>query len=332
MAAVSARATHLNRHPEPIRWDRPRIQDAKFLTIAFLNILTTYVWHKPNYNREKFAHYDWEKRRPAVIQLIAEERPSVLGLCELDLTQEKDLKKEMGEGGKLQGYQLVGFSSETARTIEETEKTHQDREWLLYGEFVALLVDTKRVEVKSAECHKLPKEPHQRYNRVLVQAHLVDKIAQTQFDVLVSHFDYETPESRKKSAEIELALINQLEEKGTPWVAIGDRNWGPETGEEESQPYADHPSVIDFRDDTALGCFGPAGTFIRKMPLTLDTVDVGYRSKKMTESACYYTRTGIYDKETGRLRPDDSKPVGCISDHLLFAGVVHFKKSENASV
>ena len=302
-------------------WDIPQVQDAS-LKVAFLNILTTYVWHKPDYNKEKFAHYNWEKRHPAIIELIGRERPAVLGLCELDLTHAKTLQGEMQEGKALAGYQLLGYSAETEETIEAT-KRFEDHDWKQYGEFVAFLVDTNRVEVTETRCHRLPSDPGQRWNRILVEARLVDKASQRTFAFLVSHFDHEKREARDRSARFELGLIEAFEKEGTPWIAVGDRNWPPETGEQESHPYGTHPAVVDVRDETRLGCFGLSGTFIRKMqPMTVDMVDTGYRSSRLTDGEVYYTRTGKYDPLRSRLVNDDAKTNQCVSDHLMFVTAI----------
>ena len=213
---------HFNRPEQPVRWDIPQVQGAP-LKVAFLNILTTYVWHKPGYDREKFVHYDWDKRHPAIVELIGQERPAVLGLCELDLTQAKTLQGEMREGGALAGYQLLGYSAETGKTIEES-KCFQDHDWKRYGEFVAFLVDTNRIEVKETQCHRLPGDQGQRWNRILVSARLVDKVSQRAFAFLVSHFDHEKREARDKSARFELGLIEAFEEDGMPRITVGDRH------------------------------------------------------------------------------------------------------------
>lgn len=327
---------YLNRPvPFEIRVDCPHVEDPHLIKIAFWNVLTTYVWNKPNFPREKYPQYDWALRCRPMIDLISQDHPTVLGLCELDLTQVKSLEEEMVKGGKLEGYKLVGFSSEMGTTIEKTKKRCKDTQWKKYGEFVALLIDTKRIHIEDLQCISLPKIEPQKWRRILVQAKLYDTATKVHFAVLASHFDHQSEPSRQQSAHLELGLIEKLEKEHIPWFSISDRNWGrDEAGANGAKQYASHSAVADFRDDTRLGCFGQPGTFfgdktrLKKISnaviIRSKTVDTGYRSKALVEAEFYYTLTGEYNIKTGQLGP--SKKKHCVSDHFYIGQACHFKK------
>src|SRR5207244_1790400 len=150
--------------PETIRLTPPPLENGKrIIKIAFYNILTTFVTDQSS-KKLCFPQYQWENRRekPA-LQLIYEDSPHVLGLCELDLRQVLSIQKELKTGGKLERYKLVGFASETGQSIEATAQAFQIDEQRKYGEIVGLLFDTKRIILKNILCHILPYERGQKW-------------------------------------------------------------------------------------------------------------------------------------------------------------------------
>lgn len=320
----------LHRHSAEFQWHPPQVQES-FLKVGFLNILSTYGWHTRGQEyRESVPQFNWASRCPAIMELIAQERPAVLGLCELDLIQTQDLEKEIKEG-RLKEYQLIGFSTQTAESLEEAKRKYPADAWKTYGTFVAALVNRTLIEVKMPpECEQLPTHPGQTWQTVLMKVHLVDKIANQAFVFLVSHFDYHAgcTNIREQSCDQELRTLRALEQQGIPYLSVGDRNWSPKTGEEEAKRYIASGLVTDMRDDNQYGCFGLPGTFVRDKEFV--TIDTGYRSRGLTEGVVYYTRAGKYDLATKKLLPDTAKikkqpNTGFVSDHFMFIAVVRFK-------
>jgi hypothetical protein len=325
------------------------------IKIAFYNILTTHATDKEP-KKTKYPQYLWRKHRARpVIQLIQKDKPTVLGLCELDLKQTRRIRRELKKGRRLEGYKLVGFSSVTKKTIGTTEKRFSKGQQHSYGEFVAFLVDSRRIKVKKMICHPLHQSKGQRWKRILVQANLYDTVTKTHFVCLASHFDHLSLESRVKSAEKELKIIQELEDKNIPWFSISDRNWSRNNdGELCAQEYAKKPYICDFRDETKLGQFGQPGTFpghlwlsgqpIPKTTTTgrhiqiidAPTVDTGYRSKRLVDGIYYYTKTGEFDPVTGNLiasyKQGDLTKRYFASDHYLFGGVFYFKTVEQKAL
>lgn len=126
-------------------------------------------------------------------------------------------------------------------------------------------------------------------------------------------------------------LLCGFEQKGIPYLSVGNRNWSRGTGEEEAKRYIASGLVTDLhlRDDNQYGCFGLPGTFQSKKEFV--TIDTGYRSIALTEGVVYYTRVGKYDIPTKKLLPDTAKVkeqpnTGFVSDHLMFIAGIRFKK------
>jgi hypothetical protein len=317
------------------------------IKIAFYNILTTHVTDKEP-KKSTFSKYRWENRKSAVIELIYRDHPHVLGLCELDIRQAKTLEDECRKGGKLEQYHLYGYASETKQTIQDTKNQFHDDEQVKYGEFVAFLIDTTRIQLEKDFCHSLPSCKNQKWKRILVQAHLHDTATKTHFVCLFSHFDHFFLEARQQSAAQEIQIIQQLESKKTPWFSLSDRNWyRDEDGEKGHQQYLQQAFISDFKDDTKLGLFGPPGTFpghiwlegqslspvvkLKDDHLVIDApcVSTGYTSKFSVEKLAYYAKTGEYDPSTGKLLPfdlyNDLSLRNLASDHYLIGSVFLFK-------
>jgi endonuclease/exonuclease/phosphatase family metal-dependent hydrolase len=314
------------------------------LKIAFLNTLTTYVSDGKRNIRKNYPQYNWASRCAPMIELIQKDRPAVLGLCELDLRQIKSFQAEMKEGGKLQRYKLVGYAAQTSETIEEGLLKYNDDEQLKYGEFVAFLLDEDQVNIEGLSLHVLPSEKDQKWTRIILQARLFSTAMKIHFVSLASHFDHLSLNARRRSAQIELDIIRDLEDRKIPWFSMGDRNWAQDQdGELCSQDYLQEPFVQDFRDGTEYGTFGPPGTFpghlwlqdrvpypvieLQDGTMVIDapTIDTGYYSKNLSKSLYYYAKTGEFNPDSGELLTVSTKESlvqrNLVSDHYLFGGV-----------
>ncbi len=291
------------------------------IKIAFYNILTQFydaqVLLKKHVLRNSFCEkYLWKNRQAPIVQLILNDLPDVMGFCEANLTQIRDLRRELA------GYSILGFDSETCQFIEEQELTTTRLKELLYrGEFVGCIYKTARLWLQNAFCYELPSGTT--YKRILVQANFIDAITQKTFAILNSHFDHESLDSVQQSGEIERACIDELERKNIAWFSLGDRNWWSAPnwplGEDEAlaHSYINEPHIVDIRDETEQGHFGPLGTYPSynkegydsypilhiegQKILHAPTLDVGFRSKNLTQGICSYTLTGEFSSQTNTL-------------------------------
>jgi hypothetical protein len=168
--------------------------------------------------------------------------------------------------------------------------------------------------------------------------------------VLTTHFDHLSASSRQQSAIRELAIIHELEKKGISWFSIGDRNWFCDqnrNGEACAKQYIENSSVCDFRDENEQGHFGPSGTYpghlgldkrfeprilqlkTGEQQIEAETLDVGFRSRKLTVGISDYTYSGEFDPESYDLLPFDKQgPVhdkNFASDHYYIGGVFRLK-------
>ena len=324
----------------PLSWNtgkRPSTQiNQGEVKIAFWNIQTQWVTDKPE-NVTKYPQYAWKKRLKPISELIINDKPDVLGLCEYNLIQAKDLKETFEKDG----YSLFGFSSETLQPVEEVTEEIARGHNVLYGEFVGFLYKRDRVERLSTNCYAL--ERGDRHGRVLVVATFLDLLTQKCFVVLSSHFDHLSELSRHKSAQTELKIIQQLEEQKIPWFSLGDRNWYPnEAGQKSAELYVNNPYIVDFRDESQQGHYGPSGTFAghlglesnRERPVVtvhdgLETIlasstDICFRSRTLVTAIHSYCLTGEFDPKTYDLLPENiSGDVGqrnLASDHYYVGG------------
>ncbi len=309
--------------------------------IASLNIQTAWVSDSPS-NLEKYPKYAWKNRIKPVTQLIAQDKPTILALSELHLTQIQDLR----ESFKNKGYQLVGYSSETREPIEVVEeKTTHDNKYY-YSEFVGFLYDSNEVILEVLYCVEL--EKGERHKRILTIGKFFHIASKVNFVVLTMHFDHLSLYSRQQSGEQELAIIRQLEEKGIPWFSIGDRNWFSDRGGQEcADKYVKNSYICDFRDENEQGHYGPSGTYPGhlglpkqfepkitdlendKKHIEAETFDVGFRSRNSVVGVNDYAYSGEFSPESYDLLSIDTQgnvhEKNFISDHYYIGGTFRFK-------
>jgi hypothetical protein len=341
-------AYQLNR---PASWNLQNVPSQNIekgeIKIAFWNIQVQWVTDLPT-NLKKYPQYEWKKRLKTVVELIKKDSPDVLGLCECTLTQAKDLKAHFEK----EGYFLFGYSSETLHSIEELDAIiEQGGRTPYYGELVGFLYKSKRVQFIKSSCY--PLEKGEKHKRILVVGHFLDKLTKREFSVLASHFDHLSEHSREKSAQQELALIEELEKSKTPWFSVSDRNWYPDgSGQKSAEKYL-KPYVVDFRDETVRGHFRPSGTFAGHLGLESNrdrkvlqlengmqmiqasSVDVHFRSRKLIKGICSYAYTAEFDPETYDLLPvnshGDLKSRNFASDHYYTGGTFRFRRLKKVS-
>ena len=341
MQSSSSSPYLLNR---PLSWNTAKLSSVQSnqgeIKIAFWNVQIHWVTDQPT-NLAKYPQYAWKKRLRPISELIMKDSPDVLGLCEYNLVQAQDLKETLEK----EGYSLIGFSSETMQSIDKVAEVIASGNNLYYGEFVGFSFKRSRVQLMSANCYAL--ERGERHGRVLVVASFQDLLTQKHFVVLSSHFDHLSEMSRQRSATTELSIIQKLEEQKIPGFSLSDRNWYPDdAGQKNAELYVSRPYIVDFRDETKQGHYGPSGTFVGHLGLEsnhtrpvikladgLETifassVDVCFRSRNLVTAINSYCYTGEFDPITYELLLEtvsgDLSKRNFASDHYYVGGTFRF--------
>lgn len=327
--------------PKTIHTHPPHVDNPNAIKIAFYNILAQHVSDK----NQKDSKYFWKNRKGSLIKLIRRDHPHVLGLCELELNQAKDLEKQLAPKKLLEGYSLIGFAAKTDEMLETMMQRPVD-DYREYQEFVGFLYDTNRVQMNRIQRIQLPKSGGQKHDRILVEAHFYDKVANTHFVCLASHFDHLEAESRQLSAKVEIDRIEELQKVGLPCFSLGDRNWGSKANKQELTKdklaaSAYMRTLKDFRD--APKFYGPPGTFpghiwYKDRPKIIEhngmklidanQIDLCYYSKEI-QAIYTYHESGEFDPKTKELLPPghqgDLDERNFVSDHYYVGGVFLIK-------
>lgn len=180
----------------------PLFAEAQEIKVISFNVRYNSVWENDGENR-------WEKRRDAVIRMLLDERPVVIGLQEALLNQLEDLDS------RLEGYLRVGVGRDDGR---------ED------GEFMAIYYDTARIEMLSCKTLWLSETPDvpslgwdAACRRTVTVARLLDKESGREFDYLNTHLDHVGPTARANAAKM-IASIVENEGGDIPVILGGDMN------------------------------------------------------------------------------------------------------------
>jgi len=161
--------------------------------------------------RRPVGHPDaWERRRDAVVALVASEVPTVLAVQEALPAQSADLTAALGSRWE---SVLVGRGPRGG------------------GEQVGLFLDRSRLEVverRSWALSRTPNRPGSRswataFPRHVVGAVVRDRATGVSFTALATHLDVVSPWARLRSAEL---LGRLVRERGLPAVVLADWNCG----------------------------------------------------------------------------------------------------------
>lgn len=323
----------------------PRSNPAKGeCKIAFWNILVSHLTDSP---RNPYEKYQWTHRGQAVLALIQQDSPDIFGYCEGTLKQIGDLESSLQKNG----YELVGYSSATQKSYKEVQEIVKAGEEINYSQFVGFFYKRDRLELRETFCYDL--EAGLKNKRILVQGNFLDRVTLREFSVFISHFDHQSLHAMQKSAEKEISLLKQLEAKGTPWFSMGDRNWPFDIrGDDCAHQYIKHNFICESRDLTKRGHFGPFSTYPGYIwldehapPLILGpdnktsilgrTVDIGFRSKRLTRALCSYTLTGEFNPQDDQLLKEHSiksyHERNFASDHFYIGGIFGFSPQKKAN-
>lgn len=154
----------------------------------------------------------WPERAPIVTEMLARDRPALLGVQEPEFHQLPALTAGLGPS-----YDVVGFGRGGGSA----------------GEYSAILHDTERLELEAWDQLWLSDTPRvvgsatwgNEVTRILVWARFRDRATDTTFLHVNSHFDHVSEEARVRSAAMIRDLIHDLgAEAGLPAVLTADAN------------------------------------------------------------------------------------------------------------
>lgn len=152
----------------------------------------------------------WSWREPAVRDLLAAERPTLLGLQEALPRVMASVRDSLGAGHRALG---IGRGSDGR------------------GEGAPIVFDPARLELHDWGQHPLSDEPHRPGStgwgnlipRVVVWAEFAERATRARFLAVNTHFDHLSSRSRLRSA---ISIRRLVSERGLPAVVMGDLNAG----------------------------------------------------------------------------------------------------------
>lgn len=186
----------------------------------------------------------WPERRPRLIELLARERPAVLGVQEALHGQLSAIEEA------LPGHRCVGYG----------------REGGSHGEHAAIFYDAERLELLSWDQFWLSDTPEvigsttwgHTVTRIVVRAVLRDLATHRELTVLNTHFDHESEIARRRSARVLTELVTG---SSVPVIVTGDFNAAAHDSGAYTALVTEGPTVDTW--DTAEAQLTPAwGTFL----------------------------------------------------------------------
>lgn len=185
----------------------------------------------------------WEKRKEAVVEMIAHYRPQLVGMQEVLFNQLTYLD------GALTDYGFVGVGREDGKTK---------------GEFAPIFYDKHRMKLLSNRTYWLSNTPDQvsvgwdaALERIATFAAFLDKQSGDTLRIFNCHYDHVGRTARKKSSELLLKIIKTQKMDSGKLLVMGDFNAEPN----------DPPIKIlktrlnDSYENSRKPAYGPEGTF-----------------------------------------------------------------------
>ncbi|HBF18704.1 MAG TPA: endonuclease/exonuclease/phosphatase [Cryomorphaceae bacterium] len=195
------------------------------------------------YATERDGENSWEKRKEAMVQLLEDYHPMIIGTQEGLHHQLEYLTKELGP------YKYIGVARDDGKQK---------------GEFSAILYDTTRLEVSRENTFWLM-EPGDKdsigwdaaYKRICTYGLFRDKLSGSSFWVFNAHFDHVGLEARKQSAQQIKNVLSERCDSESRVIIMGDFNSEP--GSEPVQIierwYADGLKLAREKQKEPLGTF-----------------------------------------------------------------------------
>ncbi len=203
-------------------------------TIISYNIRYDNRWDKENL---------WSLRKDRLSQLLMDYDPSIFGIQEGLLNQVEWIDST------LKNYNYIGVGRDDGK---------------LKGEFCAIYFDTTQYEVKENSTFWLSNTPDQvsvgwdaALERICTYGLFKKKMSDKMIWVFNAHFDHVGKTARKKSSELILKKIKELNTKSLPVVLMGDFNSNP-----DSDPIKVFKNNLqDALEISSTKLKGPRGTF-----------------------------------------------------------------------
>ncbi|WP_245822792.1 endonuclease/exonuclease/phosphatase family protein [Brachybacterium avium] len=194
----------------------------------------------------------WPERRPLLIELLARERPDLLGVQEALQGQLSALDEA------LPGHRRLGFGREGGSR----------------GEHAVILYDPERFEVIAWDQFWLSDTPKvigsvtwgHTVTRIVVRADLRDRITGRELTLLNTHLDHESETARQRAAQL---LADLVANNSRPTILTGDFNAAARASRAYSSLVTDGPMLDSW--DSAHERLTPAwGTFTDYLPPIAD--------------------------------------------------------------
>ncbi|WP_140398414.1 endonuclease/exonuclease/phosphatase family protein [Brachybacterium massiliense] len=152
----------------------------------------------------------WPERRPLMIDLLAREQPTLLGVQEALFGQLDALREA------LPGHSMIGYGREGGSA----------------GEHSALLYDPSRLRIRQWDQFWLSDTPQligstswgNRITRIVVWARMEDLATGRELAMITTHLDHESEPARVRSAQALIDLLGSSALKGLPTLVTGDFN------------------------------------------------------------------------------------------------------------
>jgi len=239
------------------------------------------------YNTSNDGENSWENRGEDLVRLLAYYEPDFLG------TQEGLQGQLQYIDNELSPYDHVGVGRDDGK-----EK----------GEFTAIFYNTNKYELLKTETFWLSDTPNKvsvgwdaSMERICTYGVFKNKAKQNIVYIFNAHFDHLGEEAQKRSAELILQKIKDLDILNSPLLVMGDFNCLP-----KDEPISIFKSFLD--DALSISqkeLYGPKGTFN------------GFDSELIPQDRIDYIFTkNITNIKSYRHINDKRKNGLCISDHL----------------
>ena len=186
---------------------------------------------------------NWNDRKAAMIQLLEHYKPGIIGMQEVLHNQLSYIVEH------LPNYVASGVGREDGK-----EK----------GEYSPILFDTTKYRLLRGETFWLSTTPNKisvgwdaALERICTYGRFEDLKTNKQFWVFNTHFDHKGSVARKKSVELIISKINDINTDDLPVVLMGDLNLTPD---QEPIQFLQN-KMTDGQLATESSFYGPTGTF-----------------------------------------------------------------------
>lgn len=256
------------------------------LTSFYVNSQTKIMTFNIRYDNPDDGKNSWSKRKEEVCQLIQYYHPDVVGIQEALPNQVQFINST------LEDYDYIGFSRDGVGSDSES---------------VPIFYNTVKYELLDKKVFWLSETPNQvskgwdaALNRIGTYGAFKNKLTLETIHVINVHFDHRGKISRKKSAQLILNKIQDLQLKDKTVIVLGDFNAQPE----EASISILKSKLEDAFQISKTPAYGPIGTFNGFNNQIIPTLRIDYVFTKNVEVSSYRC---INDKRNDAL---------CISDHL----------------